>query len=122
VTARGPLNAAQYYDDLMTQQEDYIQTMAARATMRQAAAQYDDLMSQQEDSIHTMAARATMRRAAAYYDALMAQEEDSIHTLAARADATLAPISTGSAGSVVAVPTNVTTTHGESGDAPENDK
>jgi hypothetical protein len=59
MAATGPgVSTAQYYDDLMAQQEDYIHTMAARATMRQAATQYDDLMSQQEDFLHTMAARA----------------------------------------------------------------
>jgi hypothetical protein len=52
------VSAARYYDELMSQQEDWTYMMAARATMRRAAAQYNDLMSQQEDWIHTMAARA----------------------------------------------------------------
>jgi hypothetical protein len=52
------VRTAQYYDDLMSQQQDWIQTMAARATMRQAATYYDDLMAQQDDFLHTMAARA----------------------------------------------------------------
>jgi hypothetical protein len=56
----GPaVSAARYYDDLMSQQEEYIQTLAARAMMRRAAAQADDLMAQQDDFIHTMAARAS---------------------------------------------------------------
>jgi hypothetical protein len=58
VTAPGGVSAAQYYDDLMSQQEDWIHTMAARATMRQAAAEYDDLMAQQDDALHAIAARA----------------------------------------------------------------
>jgi hypothetical protein len=64
---------------------------------------YDDLMSQQEDYIHTMAARATMRAAAAQYDALMGQEEDAIHTIAAQADALANTVSVASAGAPVAV-------------------
>jgi hypothetical protein len=55
------VSTAPYADDLMRQQEDFIQTMAARTTMRQAAAQSDDVMSQQEDLIHTLAARADAR-------------------------------------------------------------
>jgi hypothetical protein len=57
------VSAAAYYDDLMSQEGDWIQTMAARVTMRRAAASSDALMAQQEDWIHTMAARAdTLQR------------------------------------------------------------
>jgi len=73
--------ASASYDELMAQQDAFIQTVSFRTVSLAASASYDELMAQQQDLFQAMADRDTALAASASSDDLMVQQDASIEQI-----------------------------------------